>query len=78
MSTSNPGTMRRPGRAPRKVPGPGARRNSGAAVAAPASPENTGAPPPSPAFIHVRGARQNNLKNLDLRLPLNQLTVITG
>ena len=28
--------------------------------------------------IHVRGARQNNLKNLDLRLPLNQLTVITG
>ena len=31
-----------------------------------------------PGFIHVRGARQNNLKNLDLRLPLNQLTVITG
>ena len=33
---------------------------------------------PNPGFIHVRGARQNNLKNLDLRLPLNQLTVITG
>ena len=32
----------------------------------------------SPDFIHVRGARQNNLKDLDLRLPLNQLTVITG
>ena len=32
----------------------------------------------APGFIHVRGARQNNLKNLDLRLPLNQLTVITG
>ena len=32
----------------------------------------------TPGFIHVRGARQNNLKNLDLRLPLNQLTVITG
>ena len=31
-----------------------------------------------PGFIHVRGARQNNLKNLDLRLPLDQLTVITG
>ena len=29
-------------------------------------------------FIHVRGARQNNLKNLDLRLPLNALTVVTG
>ena len=32
----------------------------------------------SPGSIHVRGARQNNLKNLDLRLPLNRLTVITG
>ena len=31
-----------------------------------------------PGFIHVRGARQNNLRNLDLRLPLDQLTVITG
>jgi excinuclease ABC subunit A len=28
--------------------------------------------------IHIRGARQNNLKNLDLEIPLNQLTVITG
>ena len=28
--------------------------------------------------IKVRGAKQNNLKNLDLDLPLNQITVITG
>jgi len=28
--------------------------------------------------IRIRGARQNNLKNLDLDIPLNTLTVITG
>jgi excinuclease ABC subunit A len=28
--------------------------------------------------IHVRGARQNNLKNLDLAIPLNELVVVTG
>src|SRR6202050_4091682 len=28
--------------------------------------------------ISVRGARQNNLKNLDLALPLNELIVVTG
>ena len=28
--------------------------------------------------IRVQGARQNNLKNLDLDLPLNQLIVVTG
>jgi excinuclease ABC subunit A len=28
--------------------------------------------------IRVRGARQNNLKNLDVELPLGELTVITG
>src|SRR5262249_10836110 len=28
--------------------------------------------------IFVRGARQNNLKNLDLELPLNELIVVTG
>jgi excinuclease ABC subunit A len=29
-------------------------------------------------FIHIRGAKQNNLKNLDLEIPLNALTVVTG
>ena len=29
-------------------------------------------------FIHIRGARQNNLKNLDLQIPLNRITVVTG
>ncbi|MGH7795959.1 MAG: excinuclease ABC subunit UvrA [Candidatus Binatia bacterium] len=29
-------------------------------------------------FIRIRDARQNNLKNLDLDIPLNALTVVTG
>ncbi|HEX5421827.1 MAG TPA: excinuclease ABC subunit UvrA, partial [Gammaproteobacteria bacterium] len=29
-------------------------------------------------IIRIRGARQNNLKNLDLDLPLNELIVVTG
>ncbi|MDH5324101.1 MAG: excinuclease ABC subunit UvrA [Gammaproteobacteria bacterium] len=28
--------------------------------------------------IRIKGARQNNLKNIDLNLPLNELTVVTG
>src|SRR6188474_1791096 len=28
--------------------------------------------------IVIRGARQNNLKNLDLELPTNELIVVTG
>ena len=28
--------------------------------------------------IRIFGARQNNLKNLDLEIPLHQITVITG
>ncbi len=36
--------------------------------------------PPSPTgqSIRIRGARQHNLKNLDLDLPVGKLTVITG
>jgi len=30
------------------------------------------------AAVHIQGARQNNLKALDLAIPLNQLVVVTG
>ena len=29
-------------------------------------------------FIHIYGARQNNLKNLDIKIPLNLITIVTG
>src|SRR5213594_1111888 len=32
----------------------------------------------SAAAIVIRGARQNNLKNISLELPLNELIVVTG
>jgi excinuclease ABC subunit A len=32
----------------------------------------------SQGWIQIRGAKQNNLKNLDLKIPLNALTVVTG
>ena len=32
----------------------------------------------STSFIRIRGARQHNLKNLDLDIPLNRITVVTG
>ena len=35
-------------------------------------------PEQSKDAIVIRGARQNNLKNLDLRLPTNELIVVTG
>ncbi len=35
-------------------------------------------PPTAHDAIVVRGARQNNLRNLDLDLPLNELIVVTG
>jgi excinuclease ABC subunit A len=28
--------------------------------------------------IRVKGARQHNLKNLDIEIPLNHITVVTG
>ncbi|MFQ5498287.1 MAG: excinuclease ABC subunit UvrA, partial [Candidatus Zixiibacteriota bacterium] len=29
-------------------------------------------------FLHIKGAREHNLKNIDVRIPRNNLTVITG
>lgn len=29
-------------------------------------------------FIEIRGAREHNLKNIDISIPKNRLTVITG
>ncbi|HWV64473.1 excinuclease ABC subunit UvrA [Chitinophaga sp.] len=37
-------------------------------------PSNTG----TPGFVHVRGARENNLKNVSLSIPRNALVVFTG
>src|ERR1700742_943574 len=34
--------------------------------------------PPRSDAIRIRGARQNNLRNLDLDLPINELIVVTG
>src|SRR6185503_8661429 len=42
-------------------------------------PPNTGVHSSSMSHsIVIRGARQNNLKNLDLELPTNELVVVTG
>ena len=29
-------------------------------------------------FIKIKGAREHNLKNIDINIPKNKLTVITG
>ncbi len=29
-------------------------------------------------FLHIKGARQHNLKNIDVKIPLNTMTVVTG
>src|SRR5438045_5412353 len=34
--------------------------------------------PPENGGIHIRGAREHNLKNIDLKIPREQLVVITG
>jgi excinuclease ABC subunit A len=31
-----------------------------------------------PQFIHIKGARTNNLRNVELRIPKNKLVVVTG
>src|ERR1043165_6418371 len=31
-----------------------------------------------PAFIEIRGARENNLKDITLRVPKRQITIFTG
>ena len=31
-----------------------------------------------PEVIRIKGARQHNLKNLDLEIPLNAITAVTG
>ncbi|MGZ8394167.1 MAG: ATP-binding cassette domain-containing protein, partial [Nitrospira sp.] len=35
-------------------------------------------PNPSPNHLIIEGARQNNLKNVSLQIPHNQVTAITG
>ena len=33
---------------------------------------------PRGRYIHILGAQQNNLKNIDVEIPINRLTVVTG
>src|ERR1700726_4846113 len=40
--------------------------------------KNPAAAPAATGCVEIRGARQNNLKGIDVDLPLNQMTVITG
>jgi len=41
-------------------------------------PKNRVKPPPHHGWIEILGARENNLKDIDVRIPLGVLTVVTG
>ena len=41
-------------------------------------PRDTPAEKPDGKYIRIRGAREHNLKNLDVDIPKDSLTVITG
>jgi len=51
---------------------------AGSAAPAQAPATNTNPAAPDNSFIEVIGARAHNLKNVDVRIPRNQLVVITG
>ncbi|MEA9986201.1 MULTISPECIES: ATP-binding cassette domain-containing protein [Subtercola] len=62
-----------------KITTPSAATPSAAAPGAPATPVTPATPAAdSHDLIRVRGARENNLKNIDLELPKRRLTVFTG
>ncbi|MDO9203185.1 MAG: excinuclease ABC subunit A, partial [Hydrogenophaga sp.] len=44
----------------------------------PPEPTDTGPDPAAPGLIRIRGARQHNLKNIDLDIRTGELTVVTG
>src|SRR5512142_1896909 len=59
------------------IPASGGRCDAGAGTSAAAGRRDAGADACRDAIV-LRGARQNNLKNLSLEIPLNELVVVTG